>query len=155
MRNNKITPIENENNFSSRSNPTSSQSNINLAIAGSTSLFCGAVCLGIVILSLSADQSFSKMNNRTSFAEEVGQDGKYGVAVAIATLTFLTTFVATRCFLENEDRRSMRNNFSANVVGDLVFSNGVHSDESPSGIVRRSDQLINPTLNPTLNQNHL
>ncbi len=100
--NNRIAPVQDSDlgheNQSSRS--VSSAPNINSAIAGGVSLFFSCFVFGIGALSLDADKTFHNSRNQTSFAENLGEDGKYGFALAISASTFLTSFLLARNYLK-------------------------------------------------------
>ena len=129
------------------------QSNSNRIIAGSTALFCAVIAFGITVLCFSADQSLSNMRNETSFGQELGQDGKYGIAFAVSASIYLGVYFGTKRFLDKEDDRRHNIQNPVEIRGDLVFGD-VRNDvnESPNSSFRR---VGNSLTNSIPNQNHL
>ena len=147
MKNNKIAPVgdyaprlENQSSRAILSTP-----NVNSVIAGGISLFFSCFVFGIGALSLDADKTFHKSRNQTSFAENLGEDGKYGFALAISASTFLTSFLLTRNYLRKIDRQNNDQNNGAQVSAQLVF--GV-------GHPRTSFQNTNSSTNSISNSNN-
>ncbi len=130
MKNNKIFPVQDTaldpENQPSRavSSAPNSHLHFNYAIAGGISLFFSCFVFGIGALSLDADKTFHKSRNQTSFAENLGEDGKYGFALAISASTFLTSFLLTRNYLRKIDRQNNDQNNGAHVSAQLVFGVG-------------------------------
>lgn len=129
------------------------QSNSNRIIAGSTALFCAVIAFGITVLCFSADQSLSNMRNETSFGQELGQDGKYGIAFAVSASIYLGVYFGTKRFLDKEDDRRHNIQNPVEIRGDLVFGD-VRNDvnESPNSSFRR---VGDSSTNSIPNQNHL
>jgi hypothetical protein len=147
VKNNKIAPVgdyaprlENQSSRAILSTP-----NVNSVIAGGISLFFSCFVFGIGALSLDADKTFHKSRNQTSFAENLGEDGKYGFALAISASTFLTSFLLTRNYLRKIDRQNNDQNNGAQVSAQLVF--GV-------GHPRTSFQNTNSSTNSISNSNN-
>ena len=132
MKNNKIFPVQDTasdpENQSSRS--VSSAPNINSTIAGGVSLFFSCFVFGIGALSLDVDKTFHEVKNQTSFAKNLGDEGKYGFALAISASTFLTSFLIARNYLKKFDRQNNNQNNGTHVSAQLVFGVG-HPRISP------------------------
>ena len=126
MKNNKIFPVQDcpleSENQSSRA--FLSTPNINSVIAGGISLFSSGFAFGVVALSLDADKTFHNSRNQTSFVENLGEDGKYGFALAISASTFLTSFLLAKNYLKKIDRQNNNQNNGAHVSAQLVFGVG-------------------------------
>jgi len=90
--NNRIAPVQDSDlgpeNQSPRAISSNSQSDSNSIIAGGVGIFSSGLAYGITVLSLNFDIKFSQFKNQTSFAENLGDDEKYGFALAISALTF-------------------------------------------------------------------
>ena len=132
MKNNKIFPVQDyaleSENQSSR--VALSTPNVNSVIAGSISLFSSGFTFAVVALSLDIDKTFHESRNQTSFAKNLGEDGKYGFALAISASTFLTTFLLAKNYFKKFDRQNNDQNNGVRASAQLVFSHGDYDDES-------------------------
>ncbi len=108
--NNRIAPVQDSDlgpeNQSPRAISSTSQSDSNSIIAGGVGIFSSGFAFGITVLSLNFDIKFNQFKNQTSFAENLGDDEKYGFALAISALTFLTSFLLARNYLKKFDREN-------------------------------------------------
>ena len=143
MKNNKIFPVQDyaleSENQSSRA--FLSTPNINSVIAGGISLFSSGFAFGITALSLDVDKTFHEVKNQTSFAKNLGDEGKYGFALAISASTFLTSFLIARNYLKKFDRQNNNQNNATQVSAQLGFGGG-HPRTSPR------PEGINPGSSP-------
>ena len=143
MKNNKIFPVQDyaleSENQSSR--VALSTPNINSVIAGGISLFSSGFAFGITALSLDVDKTFHEVKNQTSFAKNLGDEGKYGFALAISASTFLTSFLIARNYLKKFDRQNNNQNNATQVSAQLGFGGG-HPRTSPR------PEGINPGSSP-------
>ena len=128
MKNNKIFPVQDyaleSENQSSRAVSSTLQSGSNSIIAGGIGLFSSGFAFGITALSLDVDKTFHEVKNQTSFAKNLGDEGKYGFALAISALTFLTSFLLARNYLKKIDRENNNQNNATQVSAQLVFGVG-------------------------------
>ena len=126
MKNNKIFPVQDyaleSENQSSRA--FLSTPNINSVIAGGISLFSSGFAFGITALSLDVDKTFHEVKNQTSFAKNLGDEGKYGFALAISASTFLTSFLIARNYLKKFDRQNNNQIDGTRVSAELGFGGG-------------------------------
>ena len=143
MKNNKIFPVQDcpleSENQSSRA--FLSTPNINSVIAGGISLFSSGFAFGITALSLDVDKTFHEVKNQTSFTKNLGDEGKYGFALAISASTFLTSFLIARNYLKKFDRENNDQNNGTQVSAQLGFGGG-HPRTSPR------PEGINPGSSP-------
>ena len=146
--NNRIAPVQDSDlgpeNQSPRAISSNSQSDSNSIIAGGVGIFSSGFAFGITVLSLNFDIKFSQFKNQTSFAENLGDDEKYGFALAISALTFLTSFLLAINYLKKIDRENNnQGGDGARVSAELGFGGGhpnasPRSSSRPEGINRRS-----------------
>ncbi len=126
--NNRIAPVQDSDsgpeNQSPRAISSTSQSGSNSIIAGGVGIFSSGFAFGITVLSLNFDIKFNQFKNQTSFAENLGDDEKYGFALAISALTFLTSFLLARSYLKKFDRENNNQSDGTQVDAQLVFSHG-------------------------------
>lgn len=135
MKNNKIIPVLDSvselENQSSRAVSSTLQSGSNSIIAGGIGLFSSGFAFGITALSLDVDKTFHEVKNQTSFAKNLGDEGKYGFALAISASTFLTSFLIARNYLKKFDRENNnQGGDGTHVSAQLVFGGG-HPRTSP------------------------
>ncbi len=129
-KNNKIFPVQDliteSENHPSRINASTpnSQLDFNSVIAGGIVLFSSGFAFGITALSLDVDKTFHESRNQTSFAHNLGDDGKYGFALAISASTFLTSFLIARNYLKKIERRINDQFNDIQVSGEIGFSHG-------------------------------
>ena len=133
--NNRIAPVQDSDlgpeNQSPRAISSTSQSDSNSIIAGGVGIFSSGFAFGITVLSLNFDIKFNQFKNQTSFAENLGDDEKYGFALAISALTFLTSFLLARNYLKKFDRENNnQGGDGTHVSAQLVFGGG-HPRTSP------------------------
>ena len=126
MKNNKIFPVQDyaleSENQSSR--VALSTPNVNSVIAGGISLFSSGFTFAVVALSLDIDKTFHESRNQTSFAKNLGEDGKYGFALAISASTFLTSFLIARNYLKKFDLQNNNQIDGTQVSAQLGFGGG-------------------------------
>ena len=143
--NNRIAPVQDSDsgleNQSPRTISSNSQSDSNSIIAGGVGIFSSGLAFGITVLSLNFDIKFSQFKNQTSFAENLGDDEKYGFALAISASTFLTSFLIARNYLKKFDRENNDQNNGTQVSAQLGFGVG-HPRTSPR------PEGINPGSSP-------
>ena len=108
--NNRIAPVQDSDLGHENQSPgaisSTSQSDSNSIIAGGVGIFSSGFAFGITALSLDVDKTFHEVKNQTSFAKNLGDEGKYGFALAISALTFLTSFLLARNYLKKIDREN-------------------------------------------------
>jgi hypothetical protein len=135
VKNNKIIPVQDSTseleNQSSRTIFSTSQSGFDSIIAGGIGLFSSCFAFGITALSLDVDKTFHESKNQTSFAKNLGDEGKYGFALAISASTFLTSFLIVRNYLKKNNREN-NNQDGPQVSAHLVYSHGDSSRIEPS-----------------------
>lgn len=129
MKNNKIIPVQDSvselENQSSRAVSSTLQSGSNSIIAGGIGLFSSGFAFGITALSLDVDKTFHEVKNQTSFAKNLGDEGKYGFALAISASTFLTSFLIARNYLKKFDRENNnQGGDGTRVSAELGFGGG-------------------------------
>lgn len=128
MKNNKIIPVQDSvselENQSSRAVSSTLQSGSNSIIAGGIGLFSSGFAFGITALSLDVDKTFHEVKNQTSFAKNLGDEGKYGFALAISASTFLTSFLIARNYLKKFDRQNNNQIDGTRVSAELGFGGG-------------------------------
>lgn len=127
--NNRIAPVQDSDLGHENQSPgaisSTSQSDSNSIIAGGVGIFSSGLAFGITVLSLNFDIKFSQFKNQTSFAENLGDDEKYGFALAISASTFLTSFLLARNYLKKIDRENNnQGGDGARVSAELGFDFG-------------------------------
>ena len=84
--NNRIAPVQDSDLGPENQSPgaisSNSQSDSNSIIAGGVGIFSSGLAFGITVLSLNFDIKFSQFKNQTSFTKNLGDEGKYGFALA-------------------------------------------------------------------------
>ena len=145
MKNNKIIPVQDSvselENQSSRAVSSTLQSGSNSIIAGGIGLFSSGFAFGITALSLDVDKTFHEVKNQTSFTKNLGDEGKYGFALAISASTFLTSFLIARNYLKKFDLQNNNQIDGTRVSAELGFGVG-HPRTSPR------PEGINPGSSP-------
>lgn len=144
--NNRIAPVQDSDLGPENQSPgaisSNSQSDSNSIIAGGVGIFSSGLAFGITVLSLNFDIKFSQFKNQTSFTKNLGDEGKYGFALAISALTFLTSFLLARNYLKKFDRENNnQGGDGTHVVAELGFGVG-HPRTSPR------PEGINPGSSP-------
>ena len=71
---------------------------------------------------MDVDKTFHEAKNQTSFVKNLGEDGKYGFALAISASTFLISFLIARNYLKKFDCENNDQNIDALASAQLVFS---------------------------------
>lgn len=152
MKNNKIAPVgdyaprlENQSSRAILSTP-----NANSVIAGGISLFSSGFAFVITALSLDVDKTFHEVKNQTSFAKNLGDEGKYGFALAISASTFLTSFLIARNYLKKFDLQNNNQNNDIQISGEIGFSHRYQGNSNP----RTSFANINSSISSITNSDN-